>query len=319
MRAAVLVAPSTFELRDVEPPDFVRGWQAVDVSACGVCGSDLGIYDRDPPIPRYWPGHEIAGRHAGRLVVVNPLVFCGSCRFCASGRENLCDAPRMISHHAPGGFAERVHAPAANIHPIDATPEHAACVEPVASSLHVASLAGPLAGRRVAVVGASTIGLLLVQLARRAGAERVGLVARHDFQRQLGRRLGAEDPDDFTPDVTLVAAAGDGSGLQWAADHSDTCGRVVLVGNIKDSRPLTLKWIVERELQVVGSQRYTRAEFHQAIRLVESGALDLDALITHRFPLSEIARAYEVAGGKAQHRSVKVLVHPDGLPTRSDA
>jgi threonine dehydrogenase-like Zn-dependent dehydrogenase len=310
MRAAVLVAPSTFELRDVEPPEAVRGWQAIDVSACGVCGSDLGIYDRDPPIPLYWPGHEIAGRHAGRRVVVNPLVFCGRCRFCASDRENLCEAPRMISHHAPGGFAERVHAPSGNVHPIEASADHAACVEPIASSLHVAAVAGPLEGRNVAVIGGSTIGLLLVQLARRAGASRVGLVSRHAFQRELGEQLGA-GPADFTPDVTLVAAAGDGSGLQWASDHTDTRGRVVLVGNIRDSRPLTLKWIVERELQVSGSQRYTRDEFREAIALVESAALDLEALITHRFPLSEISRAYEVAGDKARHQSVKVLVEPD--------
>lgn len=310
MRAAVLVAPSTFELRDVEPPECVSGWKSVDVSACGVCGSDIGIYDRNPPIPKYWPGHEIAGRSEGRLVVVNPLVFCGNCRFCASGRENLCDAPRMISHHAPGGFAERVHAPAANLHPIDASPEHAACVEPVASSLHALSLAGPLEGRRVAVLGGSTIGLLLVALARRAGAAEVGLVARHAFQRELGERFGAGDAD-FTPDVTWVAAAGDGSGLQWASDHTDTAGRIVLIGNIKDSRPLTLKWIVERELRVLGSQRYTREEFAEAIRLVGDGALDLDALITHRFPLSEISRAYDVAARKADHESVKVMVHPD--------
>ncbi len=312
MRAAVLVAPSTFELRQVEPPEFVNepGWQAIDVAACGVCGSDLGIYDRNPPIPEYWPGHEIAGRSDGRLVVVNPLVECGTCSFCRDGRENLCASPRMISHHAPGGFAERVHAPERNVHPIAADPAHAACVEPIASSLHVLSVAGPLAGKRVAVLGASTIGLLLIQLARQAGAERVGLLARHDFQRELGASLGAEDAEAFRPEVTLVAAAGDGSGLQWAADHTETCGRVVLVGNIKDSRPLTLKWIVERELSVLGSQRYTRAEFAEAIRLVESRALDLDSLLTHRFPLEEISRAYEVAGRKAEHRSVKVLVEP---------
>ena len=312
MRAAVLVAPSTFELRDVEPPEFVRGWRSIDVSACGVCGSDIGIYDRNPPIPEYWPGHEIAGHCNGQLVVVNPLVFCGVCRFCADGRENLCDAPRMISHHAPGGFAERVHAPETNVHAIDASAEHAACVEPIASSLHVLSVAGSLEGKRVAILGASTIGLLLVQLARRAGAERVGLVARHDFQRELGERLGAEDAENFHPEVTLVAAAGDGSGLQWAADHTDTGGRVVLVGNIKDSRPLTLKWIVERELEVRGSQRYTRAEFVEALQLVEQRALDLDALITHRFPLSEISQAYDVAAHKDRHHSVKVMVHPDG-------
>lgn len=310
MRAAVLVAPSTFELRDVEPPDSVSGWQAIEVSACGVCGSDLGIYDRNPPIPQYWPGHEISGLHDGERVVVNPLVFCGTCRFCAAGRENLCDAPRMISHHAPGGFAERVHAPEGNVHPIAASAEHAACVEPVASSLHVLSVAGPLAGRRVAIVGGSTIGLLLAQLARQAGAGQVGLMARHAFQSELGERFGA-GAVDFTPDVTLVAVAGDGSGLQWAADHTDTCGQIVLVGNIRDSRPLTLKWIVERELRVSGSQRYTGAEFQDALRRVESGALDLDALITHRFPLSQISRAYEVAARKAEHRSVKVLVQPD--------
>lgn len=310
MRAAVLVAPSSFEVRPVEPPDEVRAEARVDVAFCGVCGSDLAIYDRDPPIPRFWPGHEIAGYEAGRLVAVNPLVFCGACEACARGRENLCREARMISHHLPGGFAEAVHVPAGNLRPIETTPERAACIEPLASSLHALGVAEAIEGRRVVVVGAGIIGLLLVQLARARGAERVGLLARHAHQRELGERFGGVAAD-FTPDVVLVASAGDGSGLQWAADETRPSGRIVLLGNVYRSRALNLKWLVERELEVVGSQRYTRRDFEEAARAIESGGVELDPLITHRFPLSEISRAYAVAQDKAAHRSVKVLVHPD--------
>jgi L-iditol 2-dehydrogenase len=310
VRAAVLVAPSTFEVRPVEPPAELQGAARVDVAFCGVCGSDLAIYDRDPPIPRFWPGHEIAGFERGRLVAVNPLVFCGACESCKSGRENLCREARMISHHLPGGFAEAVHVPAGNLRPIETTPERAACLEPLASSLHALGVAGALGGRRVAVVGAGIIGLLLVQLARARGAARVGLRARHAHQRELGLRFGAGDVD-FAPDVVLVASAGDGSGLQWAADEARAGGRIVLLGNIYRSRALNLKWLVERELEVAGSQRYTRRDFEQAALAIEAGAVELDPLITHRFPLSEISRAYAVAQDKATHRSVKVLVHPD--------
>ncbi len=310
MRAAILVGPSRFEVRDVQAPAPVSEWTTIDVESCGVCGSDLAIYDRDPPIPRFWPGHEIAGQLHGERVVVNPLVCCGGCEHCRTGREHLCADARMISHHLPGGFASRVHVPEAQVRRIDAPAEHASLVEPLASSLHAISVAGPLEGRKVAILGGGTIGLLLVQLARARSAARVGMEARHDFQTRLAHDLGA-GPADFTPDVVLVAAAGDGSALQWAADHLRPEGRAVLLGNVYASRSLNLKWVVERELEIRGSQRYRPRDFEGAARLIESGAVEVESLVTHRFPLERIAEAYAVARDKARHRSVKVVVTPN--------
>ena len=91
MQAAVLVGPAAFRLEDVDLPEQTVNWPQIRVAACGICGSDLAIYHRNPPIPKYWPGHEIAGYLDDQLVVVNPLLSCGTCEFCQNGRENVCN------------------------------------------------------------------------------------------------------------------------------------------------------------------------------------------------------------------------------------
>ena len=309
MKAAVLARPGGFELRDVEPPEEIKDWTEVQVAFCGVCGSDLAIYRRDPPIPKFWPGHEISGYRDEELVVVNPLLACGACEFCNAGDENCCPNARMVSHHVPGGFAERVYVPDSNLRPMRTSPERAALVEPVASSLHALGRAGDVAARSVLVIGGGTIGLLLVQLATLRGAARVALKARHEFQRERARGWGAVEAD-FRPDVILIAVGGDGEAFQYAIDEIAPRGSIVLIGNIYESRVLNLKQLTEHELRVSGSQRYTHAEFETAAQLIENEALDIDGMITRCFDLEQISDAYAAAADKAGAGSIKVLVRP---------
>jgi alcohol dehydrogenase len=312
MQAAVLVGPSTFKLENVDLPETTANWPQIRVAACGICGSDLAIYHRSPPIPKYWPGHEIAGYLGDQLVVVNPLLSCGMCEFCRNGKENICRNARMISLDLPGGFAEFLSVPYDSIRPIQASVRSAVCVEPLASSLHMLTMAQNVRNQRIVIIGGGTIGLMLLQLAYWREAKIVKLITRYPIQEHLGAKWGSVSTD-FEPDIVFVAAAGDGSALQYAVDIAKPNGQVVVAGNIYSSRSLNLKWLVEHELMVLGSQRYTVSEFEEAAQLIELETIDTALLITHQFDLSDISLAYSVASRKAEHQSVKVLVRPGSL------
>lgn len=307
MKAAVLVKPSTFQIQAVEFPAATSDWPEVRVSTCGICGSDLAIYHRDPPIPKYWPGHEIAGYLDDRLVVINPLISCGVCDLCKSNRENICQNALMISHHLPGGFAEFVRVPFNNIMPIESNVQAAVFTEPIASSLHMINTAPSLNNMNVMIIGGGTIGLILLQLAYWKKAKQVKLITRHLIQEKLVKKWGAVK-NDIKPDVVFVAAAGDGFALEQAVNDVKPGGRVVLAANIYNSRAMNLKWLVEHEVTVLGSQRYKNSEFEVAITLIEKKIVDVDPLVTHRFGLDDISTAYSVALNKSEHQSVKVLI-----------
>ena len=309
MKAAVLTRPSTFKIKNVNVPDIVKEFVPLKVSACGICGSDLAIYPKDPPIPFYWPGHEISGYAGDQLYVVNPLIHCAECSCCRSGKVNLCEQVKMVSHHLPGGFAEYVYVPESSLKAIHASPEVATLVEPVASSLHAIGKARISKEDKVVIVGGGLIGLLILQLLHLQGLEEVTLIAKYDFQQKLALKWNSVKLNAI-PDIVILAVGGDGSALQYAVDTVKPQGKVIAMGNIYHSCPLNLKWLVEHEVLVSGSQRYLNHEFDQAAEIIEKNLIDLRPLITHEFCLEEITKAFETAKDKMAHQSIKVLIKP---------
>ena len=311
MKTAVLVEASNFNIKTVSQPETPDDWLNIRVEACGICGSDLAIYDREPPIPRYWPGHEISGFLEGQPVVVNPLIKCGSCKHCLEGKETICANVKMISHHLPGGFAEYVKAPHSNVFPIKSNIEESTFVEPLASVIHALGVGGDLRGKFVRIVGAGSIGLLLIQLAQMHGADKVEGVGKYHFQNEKMKEFGSVQLGN-PADITFVAAGGDGSALQKAVNETAAGGKIVILANVYKSRPLNLKWLIEHELTVVGSQRYIQKDFELAIKLIEDQKIDVRSLITHRFTLDQISLAYDAALNKRDSHAVKVIVLSEG-------
>lgn len=311
MKTAQIIKPGNFALLEEKAPEIVKDYKKLKVLACGVCGSDTAIYYKNPPIPIYWPGHEIAVGCDGQTCVVNPVITCNKCGNCKTSRENLCTSIKMISHHLPGGFAENIYVPESNIHKIDASPLNAVLVEPIASSLHAINRAYPTRDANVRIIGGGIIGLLILQILKMQGCKKLSLIAKYPFQQALADKYGSHD---FTenPDIIILAVGGDGLAFQNAVDEIQPQGRIVMMGNIYESRPLNLKWLVEREVSVLGSQRYLKTEFLQAINIIESGFLELDSLITHQYPLEDISIAYEAALNKNKNKAVKVIIQPKG-------
>ncbi|GIW37143.1 MAG: galactitol-1-phosphate 5-dehydrogenase [Meiothermus sp.] len=256
----------------------------LQVTACGVCGSDLSVYKGSPAMRVRWQpplvlGHEIAARvlegpedWVGRMVAVNPLVACGRCDRCRRGLSNLCPHRTNVGFHHRGGFAQQLRLPLAQLYPLPEglTYWKGALCEPLAVALRAVELAGPVLGRRVLVMGGGAIGTLAAWLLARAGAEVV--VAERNPLRQAWLR-GLE----FIQEVleapqglfeVVLDCVGSASTVGLAVNAVEPGGCVVLVGLEATEPPLPLQRVVLQEVALKGAYVFTHDDFARAVALV---------------------------------------------------
>ena len=314
MRAIVLDRPGRFRVAKVPDPTPGPGQIVVKVDCCGVCGTDIHIMDGEfPPTPYpITPGHEFAGTVAavgpevaldlpvGAPVAVDPSLYCGYCRRCRSGRDNLCENWAAIGDTVSGAFAEYVAVPAVNAHllPDGVDGQLGAMVEPLACAVHGLRRLGPLFGDTVVLTGAGTMGLLLLQLLVHAGAGPVTVVDRVADRLAVARKLGAahtasglSDLDgerfEIAVDATGVPAVVDGvSGLL------DRGGRLLVFGVSPAEATISLSpfRVYNDEITVTGSMAILRS-FAPAVELIGSGAIDPRPLLSAPLPLDEFGEA----------------------------
>lgn len=308
MKALVYTGPGTLSLQEVPEPRPGPRDILIRVAACGICGSDLHGYlgksrIRVPPAVM---GHEFAGSveaigeavtgHApGQRVVMQPLIGCGACRWCAAGRTNICPNRRLIGAHLPGGFAEFVVVPEGAAYAIpDALSDlDAALVEPLGNAVHMLSTGATAVYQDVVILGAGTLGLLTAALARLDGARHVIVTDTQPHRLEIARRLGADltlnarDPD--TPQSILEATEGgpplviDAVGItatrRQAVEVAAPGATVILLGNAEPESSLPAIEVVNRELIVRGSYSCTDEEFRRAISLLTDGHIDTDGWV----------------------------------------
>jgi L-iditol 2-dehydrogenase len=325
MRALVLSEYKHLDVRDVPEPAVGDADVLVRVRACGICGSDVHGYDGSSGrrIPPAVMGHEAAGVverigaavqrvGPGDRVTFDSTVSCGRCDYCRAGRSNLCDQRKVLGvscadYRRAGAFAELVAVPEHIVYRLpDEVPfEHAAMVEPVAVAVHAVARA-PMPARNAVVVGVGTIGLLVVQALRSAGAGRVIAVDVDEGKLALARRLGAEvalNPTgvDLPSEVRRMTEGGADVALECvgATEPIKTAvacvrkgGSVVLVGNLSPGIQLPLQAVVTGELTLLGTCA-SNGEYPRAIELLRTGAIDVRPLITLVAPLAEGAAMFE--------------------------
>ena len=237
------------------------------VEACGLCGSDLHIFHSEPDRVRAGMtlGHElvgvidavgegVAGWRIGDRATVEPLLSCGRCELCAAGFDNRCREYGLIELHRPGGFAERVVAQARRLYsvPRELDARVAALAEPVAVCVHGLRLGRFDAREPLLVLGAGTIGVLTVAVARLWGAADIAITARHAHQARVARELGASatlDPSsvrEAAPSTTsfplvIETVGGRADTLLDAAAAVGPGGRILVLGVFQDEvRPRSL-------------------------------------------------------------------------------
>ncbi len=340
MNQAVLHAPLDVRLRQAPRPVPGPDEVLIAVARVGICGSDLHAYHGRHPFINLpvVPGHEFAGTIAeaganvhnlapGQRVTVEPSLVCGACTNCTHGRYNICEHLRVIGCQTDGALAEYLAVPAVKVLPLpdSLTWDQAALLEPLAVAIHAVRVARFQPGANVLILGAGTIGLMVLQAARAFGAERVVITDLIPHRLALALGLGAEravNPaqadlaqvleETFGPpraDVTFECV-GVAATVREAVRGARKGTRIVLAGVFAEEMPLNLGLVQDRELELVGTLMYAGDDFATAIWLVEEGRVRAEPLITHRFPLDRIAEAFATADDR--ERALKVLVEVGG-------
>ncbi|MGY4099057.1 zinc-dependent alcohol dehydrogenase family protein [Nocardia sp. R16R-3T] len=316
MRAIVIETPGKFAVQNMPDPTPRPGEVVVRVDAVGICGTDVHIADGEfPPTPYpIVPGHEFAGSvvalgtgvdgvRIDDTVAVDPSLFCGACHYCVIGRGNLCERWGAIGDTVDGAMAEYVAVPAANCHRLPETlsSTHGALVEPLSCAVHAFDVLAPRLGAHYLLYGAGTMGLLMLQLARIAGAASVSVVdinaARLEVALELGADAAATTADEFDRppgwevviDCTgAIAAIEDGLGRVRRGGVFQQFGVApgAATASISPFR------IYNDEITIVGSMAVLHS-FGRAVELMNKGAIAADTMITHSFGLAEFGDALE--------------------------
>ena len=342
VQALIAYAAHDLRIESVAPQPLTDDDVEIRTVVGGICGSDLHYY-RDGGVGDFMLkeplvlGHEIAGvvERTGRRVtsvargdrvVIDPSVPCGRCAQCRRGRRNVCTDVRFLGSaarmpHSQGGFRNRLVVIGDQCVPL---PEHlsfdnAVFAEPLSVATHAVGRAGPMLGRDLLITGAGPIGMLILLVALRAGAATVTITDVCDAPLRIARRIGARAAINVSTDATVPAAdlAIEASGV---AAGLDTClasvrpgGRVVLVGlRSQGSVPVAGNRIVTREIELVGSFRFTEDEFRAAVAMLSAG-LEVSPLLTAQFSLAESVSAFELAGRREEALKVQ-LQFPGGDP-----
>ena len=321
MKALVLQAYSDLELVELPEPTPKADEVVIQVAACGICGSDVHGYDgssgrRIPPIVM---GHEAAGMVVavgaevsdfapGDRVTFDSTLYCGACEFCRRGEVNLCEDRQVVGvscgeYRRNGAFAEFLVVPARILFKL---PDHfdwpaAAMLEAVSVALHGVAESGLTSGDSVLLIGAGMIGLLLLQAARLAGAASIVVADVDETRLMLARQLGADatlclSGTELTKEMLLktarrgvdvvLEAVGREETIVTAIDCVRKGGTIGLIGNIAPQVTLPLQKIVSRQIRLQGSCA-SAGEYPEAIRLIASGAIRVDSLITAVAPLED--------------------------------
>lgn len=314
MRAVLFTGPERIEIGEVPDPTPGPGEVVVAPAAAGICGTDLHILDGD--LARGWPtipGHEFAGEvvavgsgdlfgiEVGDRVAVDPSLYCGQCYQCRRARGNQCERWGSLGVTAPGGAAELVAAPAANcvVLPDHVATRDAPLIEPLACAIRGYDVLRMALAEHVLIYGAGTMGLMMLQLAKKAGAATVSVVDTHPGRlvgaAELGCTATGASADevarprgfDVVIDCTGVVAAIEdgitrvakgGTYLQFGVTATDAVARF---------NPYTL---YHQEITLAGSMAVLHS-FERAADLFAEGVIRPGDFITHRYPLADYAEA----------------------------
>lgn len=329
MNASVLRKQGEIVLETLPVPSLEADQVLVQVAAVGVCGSDVHYYEHgrvggfvvDHPLVL---GHELSGRIAavgadvdaariGERVAVEPQRPCRKCRECRAGRYNLCpDIEFYATPPIDGAFTEYVAIQADFAYPIpdSISDEAAALIEPLSVGLWACQRAAVGPGSRVLIAGAGPIGVITAQAARAYGAaeiiitdispERLDFALQHGATQALDARRDAVEGLDV--DV-FIDASGAAQAVRAGIRAVRPAGRVILVGMGAEDVELPVSYIQNREIWLSGVFRYTNT-WPLAIQLVADGKVDLDVLVTGRFPLADAEAALQAGKAPGQLKSI---------------
>lgn len=339
MRAAVVTEFGKLEWQDRPEPQPAPGHALIRPLTVGICGTDVHGFRGDNPflrLPRVF-GHEIVAEvlqvaeessqlQSGKTVVVNPMITCGRCRPCRIGRRNCCVRMQVVGVHVDGGFQERLALPVSMLHPWPSTLPVwlGALCEPLSIGLQAVRRGQVEPGDRVVILGAGPIGLAVLLMAKRVGAQ-VLITDRYPRRLHTAMQLGAneivdvaqrsakEAVDRFTDGEgasVVIEATGVPAAIEASVDLVAAAGRVVVLGITTEKVTFAARVFVQKEIDFRGS-RLNADLFPEVIHLLASGNVDPRPMVSHRLPFSDLATAFDLAETKPD-QTLKILIDLEG-------
>lgn len=341
MKAAVYYGNKTIRTEDIPVPEIKNDEILVQVKACGICGTDVHIFEGAKGaadcIPPKVLGHEFSGIAVkvggsvknikeGDRVVVDPNDMCGHCIFCKSGEGHFCENMVGIGTTVNGGFEEYCSVRAKQAVKISDSLsfDEAVFAEPVSCCLHGIDRANIKVGSTIMVIGAGPIGMIMLQLAKISGATELIVIEPVESKRETAKKFGAsitinplkENVSSVLKNNgiynvnTVIECVGAKQTMNDALFYAGKCATIVFFGLTVPECEIAVKpfEIFEKELTITSSyiNPYTIA---RAVSLLESGRISVDPLIADTLPLEDLGR---VLSDSRFRRGGKVIIHPEG-------
>ena len=320
MKVIRLHAPGDLRTHDEPRPELQPGEALVRVGAVGICGSDLhwfgeaGIGDARLQKPLVL-GHEFAGVVAagpqlGRRVAVDPAIPCGTCEYCRQGNPNLCEHIRFAGHGSEdGALREFIAWPEACLFPLPDSLSDAdgVMLEPLGVAIHAVDLAHIQVGMSVGVFGCGPIGLLILQLARLAGAAKVYVTEPLAHRMEAALRLGAEAWQAGQRVDVAFEVAGQNQAVETAVAAVKPGGLIMLAGIPADDSTSLSASTARRKGLTLKLVRRMKFTYPRAIQLVRNGQVEVRSLVSASFPLEQAPQAFERA---SRREGLKIVITP---------
>lgn len=319
----------------VDPEDIL-----IQVKACGICGTDVHIYEGDKGAAEVTPptilGHEFSGVIAevgsnvtkykvGDRVCIDPNCYCGKCDFCRNGIAHYCTDMIGYGTTVNGGFAEYCSVNQRQVYKLgdNTTFEQGAMTEPVACCLHGMDMCNIHPGSNVVVIGGGMIGLLMLQLSKLAGAARVALLEPVESKRVVAKKLGADiliDPINENVEEelkkagmiwvnTVIECVGKTATIQQAIDIVGNKGTVMMFGLTKPDDTIAVKpfQIFQKEIELKSSfiNPYTQK---RALDLIDSGRLDVSSMV---YAVESLENLADILSSPELRAKGKYIISPE--------
>ncbi|AJH01813.2 galactitol-1-phosphate 5-dehydrogenase [Clostridium beijerinckii] len=340
MKALIIEDVKKLLYKDIEIPKVEKDKVLIKVKACGICGSDVprardGAVHSFPQVVGHEfsgdiveIGSEVEGYKVGDRVTAAPLIPCRKCENCEKGKPAMCTNYSFIGSREQGAMAEYVAVPSRNLIKLadNVTYEQGACIEPITVALHGVERVNIISGKKAIVYGCGTIGILLMQCLKAKGIEKIYVIDIDDFKLSIAKELGAYEVinplkigvKEYFYKHGKVDYVFETAGVNFIQSEVlnlvDRLGSVVYVGTAHKDVIIdykTFENILRGELNVTGSWMsysapFPGSEWKAAVEYLESGKINVDKIITHRFKLEDGYRAFEAMLSKEEN-SIKVM------------
>ncbi len=337
MKAVLYYSNDDVRIVEMEKPKIGPDEILVRAKACGICGSDVMEWYRVKTAPRVL-GHEMTGEiveigenvkgyEVGDRVFVSHHVPCNTCHWCLRGHHTVCETLRTTNYD-PGGFAEYVRIPPINVDrgvfllPPEVSYDQGVFIEPLGCVVRGQRHAGMSPGDSILVVGSGVSGILHMRYAKNMGAENVIAVDINEYKVKMAERMGADHAflaDRNTPervrdvsdhiDIAIVTAPAI-SAMKTAFETVDRGGTVLFFAPLEAGKtiPVEIWELWKNEITLTTSYGASPKDIEIALKLISSGRVEVEDLITHRLPLVEARKGFEIASRSTD--SLKVVLYP---------